>query len=210
MSRVGNLTQLKTATANTSDIMYAISINDLNQLKKLINEANVNNVIDTKNRYTALHHAIRMNNESMVNWILDMGANPSLKTIIGDDAIDLSLKFQCNTAIKHLLDDKNDTISTLKSSVSNLEKKTLNLESTNDHLSKSFLKVSDDKSRLTTENSTLNKTIARNEVTISSLREDNHRLDGEVKSLKRKYNTLYEEHANLNKSFTTLLKASKR
>lgn len=208
MSRIGTFTQLKTVSA--SNIMYAISIDDLTQLKKLINEANVNNVIDTKNLFTALHHAIRMNNESMVNWLLDMGANPSLKTITGDDAIDLSIKFQSNTAINHLLNDKNDTISVLKSSVSNLEKKTRNLESTNDHLSKSFLKVSDDKSRLSTENSTLNKTISRHEVTISSLREDNHRLDGEVKSLKRKYDTLSEEHANLNKSFTTLLKASKR
>jgi FtsZ-binding cell division protein ZapB len=201
----------------SNDILYTISTSNLVDLKKYITEANVNDTIDRKNGYTSLHHAIRMNDEKIVKFILDMGADPYIRTSIGEDAIDLSLKYQSKVAIKYMIDDKIDTISILRKSILNLETKNKNLEASSDHLSKSFLKVSDDKSKLftekqslITENKTLKKTIDRNEVTISSLREDNHKLDGDVKSLKRKYSDLETKYDDLDHSFTVLLKSTKR
>ena len=68
-------------TFQNNDILYYISTGNYEEFTKLITEANVNNIIDTKNGYTSLHYAIRLDNEKMMEYLLNMGANPYLKTL---------------------------------------------------------------------------------------------------------------------------------
>lgn len=74
------------------EIIVAIVTNNLTKLKSLLNQENVNNIIDTKNNYTALHYAVTLPNNIITNLILELGADPNTKQSDGYDSFELSLR----------------------------------------------------------------------------------------------------------------------
>jgi ankyrin repeat protein len=76
-----------------NDIMFAVLTSNLQEVRRLVNSSNSNNIIDTINNYTALHHAVRIRgNDKIIEYLLSVGANPRLKQTEGKDAIDLSIE----------------------------------------------------------------------------------------------------------------------
>jgi len=123
--------------SKNSDILYFMSIGNYDDFSKLITEANVNNIIDTKNGYTALHYAIRLDNEKMMEYVLNMGANPYLKTLTKEDAFDLSLKYQTKFVITNQLDDMKEINKELQKTISTLNKKINDMDINSKYLIKS-------------------------------------------------------------------------
>lgn len=170
MSRIIGLSQtLQSVKSKNDSILYAIVTDNFAEINKLITEANVNSVIDSKNEYTALHYAVKTNNEKIITYLLNMGANPRLKTNTGEDSFDLSLKYQSKHVITHELKDKEETNKELTRNISILEKKIISLNENNKYLVK-----------------TVDDGLAK----ISELKE-------EVAKSKRKYEVLDESYTKL-------------
>ena len=77
---------------NDDDIIVAIVTNNLTRLRLLLNRNNVNNVIDKKNNYTAIHYAVTLPNNDITKLILELGGNPDIKQLEGYDAYELALR----------------------------------------------------------------------------------------------------------------------
>jgi len=196
------------ATTKNNDIIYAISTENFEDFSKLITEANVNSIIDTKNRYYAIHYAVKFNNEKMMQHLLNMGANPYLKTLKGEDAFDLSLKYQTKYVITNQLNNLKETNTTLHKTISTLDKKLNNLEDNNKYLSKSLDDLMDKNNMLKNQNNSLRsdnddfkKNIDELKENIVLLKYDKEEMDSTLKTLKRKYSDLENSYIGLlNKS----------
>jgi chromosome segregation ATPase len=114
-----------------------MSIGNYDVFSNLITNANVNNIIDTKNGYTSLHYAIKFDNEKMMEFLLNMGANPYLKTVSNEDSFDLSLRYQNKYVISHQLNNLKEVDQALQKRVSKLEKKISDMDINNNYLVKS-------------------------------------------------------------------------
>ena len=227
-----------TTMAKNNDILYYISTENYDEVIKLITEANVNNIIDEKNKYTSLHYAIRLNNVKIMEYLLNMGANPYLKTSSKEDAFDLSLKYQTKFVITYQLDEEKENNKELKKIISTLEKKINNLDINNKYLLKSIddLMIKNDNfkkenSMLKTKNSSLTKEVnglfssklslekkyEDSNKEISLLREQinffKYEYDDSNKNfniLKRKFDVLTDEHKILDNAYSNLLNTRKR
>jgi ankyrin repeat protein len=73
-------------------VIIAIVTNNLAKLQSLLNRNNINNIIDSKNNYTALHYAVTMPNNDITKFILELGGNPKIKQDEGYDAYELALR----------------------------------------------------------------------------------------------------------------------
>lgn len=210
-------TRIVTNQDYSSNIIYSLSTDNYEEFTKLVNKNNVNDIIDNKNGYNALHHAIRNNNNKMIDYLLSIGADPYIKTgsnssfsfINQEDAFDLSLKFQNKHIITYVLnkDKKNNT--ELTKTISSLEKKVFNLETNNKYLVNSvddlifknnLLKK--DYNSLKTTNLSLNKLN-------SSLTASNLKLDTENKELKKKVSFLDQSLSIVKKENETLITDNK-
>ena len=221
MSRI---TTCITRTKN-SDIIYCLSVDDYQEFTKLINEANVNNVIDTKNGYTSLHYAVKLNNDKMIDYLLSMGANPYLKTYTHHDSFDLSLKYQSKSVITYELNEKKELNNELKKIISSLEKKISNAEANTKYLVKSvdefivktnILKnqVSEVKkdnftlksinSSLVTKNCSLSTSVRNLENTKNELNKNISCLNAEIVSLNKNNEELVSTNTSLKRKFHSL------
>ena len=204
--------------SESSDILYNISIDNLNELKTLINQGNVNNVIDTKNGYTALHYAIKFNHDKIIDFLLNMGANPTIKTCDKQDSFDLSLRYQSKYVINYEINDKKTINNELQKTVSSLERKITNLETNNKYLLKSVddanLKITilkDDVSSLKKENTNLKSTITKinndnDSLKNSKIKFENEKniLSHELKIANNEILAISKEHDNLDANFKSL------
>jgi len=85
-------TYSNTKNNNNDDIIVAIVTNNLTKVKSLLNKNNVNDIIDTKNNYTALHYAVTLPNNDITKLIIELGGNPQMKQNEGYDAFELALR----------------------------------------------------------------------------------------------------------------------
>ena len=222
-SRTRTLSQ--TSTIKGSDIIYCMSIDDLKGLKNLVTDSNVNQIIDTKNKYTALHYAIRFNNESMIDYLLSIGANPSLKTIDNQNSFDLSLKYQTKTVYEHEIKDLKLNVSELKGTVSALERKIENsavntkylvksiddLVLKNNNLKYDFSEIKKDNLSLKSRNSSLlkeNSSLLDTKSRLENIRDDNKKemiyLQNENNTLNKSVDTLNSEIKTLKRKYDSL------
>lgn len=119
------------------DIIYAIVTCNITNLRRLVNSSNVNNIIDKKNKYTALHHAVRIKkNDQIIEYLMSCGANPSITQDDGKDAIDLSIDANYRFLIDKLLKEKDKELENLYLKYDNLGYKFKDLEKTNRDLLK--------------------------------------------------------------------------
>ena len=196
--------RFSTIVKNNNDILFYISTENYEEFTKLITEANVNNIIDSKNSYTAIHYSIKFNNEKMMEYLLNMGANPYLKTLTGEDAFDLSLKYQTKYVIVHQLNNLKETNKELNKTISSLHKKINDLDINNKYLIKSYDDLIDKFSELKKENNLsetnneyLKKDIKELKETNILLKCNNDELDSKINSLKRKYDELDKSYCGL-------------
>jgi ankyrin repeat protein len=171
------------AANNHSDIIYNLSTDNYEAFTLLLSDANVNDIIDTKNGYTALHYAIMFNKEKFITFLLEKGALPDIKTYENQDAFDLSLKYQNKTAFLHEIDKKNKANSELQRIITMNERDIKNLEINNKYLDDMFNEV-------TLKNSLL-------KTTIENLNDENNTLKMSNQTLKRKYDKLEKSYDGL-------------
>ncbi len=130
-------------TTNSDEIIFAVVTGNFSEVTRLVNSSNVNNVIDIKNRYTALHYAVKQPNNEIVGYLMNCGADPNIKQNEGKDSIDLSIESNKRYLINIVIaknekeldelyvkyDEKNYDVKTL-------ERKNKELNETNNYLQK--------------------------------------------------------------------------
>lgn len=173
----------KNVNNTKNQILYAILVRDRVRVGELVNNANVNNIIDDVNDYTALHHAVRIRgNDSIIKYLISIGANPKLKQNENKDAIDLSIEANYRFLIDELLKDINVELDNIYDKFDNIKHDKGVLETQNKNL--------------TEENTYLKKISTQNTEKISLLKTDNEKL-------KRKFE-------DSEKAFQNLLKKNKK
>jgi ankyrin repeat protein len=127
-----------------NNIIFAIVTGNLQEVRTLVNASNVNNIIDIKNKYTALHYAVKLPNNEIVEYLMSIGANPNTKQNEGKDAIDLSIESNKRYLVDRLIKSNSrdvevltSTCDDLKSRLRTVEKNNTDLKATNDYLLKS-------------------------------------------------------------------------
>ena len=186
MSKINTFSQSQSQTeirSRNANLMYYIVTDNYQEFYKLITEANVDQIIDPKNGFTALHYAIKSNNEKMVKYLLDMGSNPYLKTVLEKDSLELAMIYHCKSLIIKLLNDKDEMNKELTKTIATLEKKCVTLTENNKYLAKSV------------EDSSVKNGLLK--VETNELKSQVISLKEEVVTSKRKYTTLDESYTKL-------------
>lgn len=191
-------------TFKMNDILYFMSTDNYEDFSKLITESNVNNTIDTKNGYNALHYAIRLNNEKMMEYLLNMGANPYLKSYTKEDAFDLSLKYQTKYVITYELNDMNETNKELKTTISTLNKKINDIDCMNKRLTRSVNDSAIKNSLLKNQVNELKKEQTSLKNKNISLMNNNNDLLFSKSSIETKNDSLKRDVVNLQNEITSL------
>jgi ankyrin repeat protein len=161
---LGTSTQVN-STSSDDEIMFAIVTGNISSVRRLVTSSNVNKIIDKKNNYTALHHAVRIRrNDDIIEYLLSIGANPLLKQNEQKDAIDLSIESNYRYLIDKMLKEKEtelDKIYTKFDEVNygykNLERKNKELTEENTYLKKSAEQYVEKIEELKTENVSLKR-----------------------------------------------------
>ena len=124
------------ATRST-DIIYAIALDDLDTVKQLVNSSNVN-VVDQKNGFTALHIAISKSSGSdIVKYLLSVGANADVKTKSNVDSYEMAFDHKKRCVFDHAVEQKQNTIDALLVKNDTLNNKVADLTEKNSYLTKS-------------------------------------------------------------------------
>jgi len=178
-------------------IIYAIVTGNLVNVKKLVNSININKIIDKKNNFTALHHAVRIKkNDVIVEYLLKCGANPDLKQDEGKDAVDLSIESNYRYLIDKMLKDKEVELDSLYTKFDDVNYKVKTLDRTNKELEKT-------NKELEKTNEYLKKSTEQYVNKIDELKTENV-------SLKRKLDDSDKKLVESEKAFSNLLKKTKK
>ncbi len=163
-------------SVNNDNILFAIITGNLNEVKRFVNSSNVNNIIDIKNRYTALHYAVKLPNNEIVEYLMNCGANPSIKQAEGKDAIDLSIEANKRFLVDRVIKDASKEADGLfiKYDDLNYKNKTLErenkeLKETNQYLEKVNVQHVEKIEALKKENSVVKRKLDESETAFSNL-----------------------------------------
>ena len=218
------LTRNSLKNFKNEDIPRAIRDDDYLSLSKLINKNNVNAIIDNTTSFTALHYAIKFDNKNIIDLLLNMGANPYLKTTDGTDAYDLSLKYQTNYVFLHTINQKDMANNNLKAVNISLEKKVSETES----LSRYYLKkidelgvksnslrnecseVKKDLNFVTSENKLIKLELDKKNSKINLLEKELDKKELEINVVHRKHDDLKRRYDDLDNSCNNMLNMNKR
>ena len=176
-------TKTETITTLRNNILYYMSIGNYIEFCKLISSTNVNDIIDSKNGYTALHYAIRLNDEKMIQFLLNNHANPYLKTYAKEDSFDLSIKYQTKYVITNEMNTTNKTLSTLNRKIKDYEINNRYLVKSVDELTEQVITLRQNNGNLTEQ--------------VTTLKKENESLTNDVKSMKRNYDSLEQSYSGL-------------
>jgi hypothetical protein len=169
--------QTQSQTQSDDEIIFAIVTCNITNLRRLVNSSNVNNVIDKKNKYTALHHAVRIKkNDQIIEYLMNCGAKPSIKQDEGKDAVDLAIEANYRYLIDKLLMEKDKELDNLYSKyddmgykIKGLEKTNQDLLKTNEFLTKSTTEYVEKIESLKVENSNLKRKFDESEKAFNNL-----------------------------------------
>lgn len=163
--------------SSSNEIMFAVLTSNLQEVRRFVNSSNVNNIIDTTNNYTALHHAVRIRgNNSIIEYLMSIGANPKLKQGEGKDCIDLAIEANYRYLIDKLIKDKDveldkiyDKFESINYEYKNLQKKNTVLVEENEYLKKSSSQYVEKIALLKTENVGLKRKYDESEKAFANL-----------------------------------------
>ena len=175
----------KVESSENDNIIYYIVTGNIIEIRKLINNTNVNKIIDIINNYTALHYAVKLPNNNIVEYLMSCNADTSIKQNEGKDAIDLSIESNKRYLIDNLLKKNNFEIDQLYTKFDDLNYKTKNIERSNNDLKQS--------------NDYLQKSNDQYVKKIEELKENNTKLNDDNVKIKRKLE-------DSDKAFSNLLK----
>ncbi len=175
----GTSTRTSTVTATNThndSVIFAIVTGNLNEVKRLVNISNINNVIDTKNRYTALHYAVKLPNNEIVEYLMNCGANTSIKQNEGKDAIDLSIEANKRFLVDRVIKDATkeaDALFTKYDDINykskSLERENKQLKETNQYLEKVSAQHVEKIEQLKKENTNVKRKLEESETAFSNL-----------------------------------------
>ena len=123
---------------DNDDIIVAIVTNNLTRVRSLLNRNNVNNIIDSKNNYTALHYAVTLPNNDITKYILELGGDPKIKQSEGYDAYELALRSGKKFIFQYFEQQQQGKINSLETDNTRLALKIDDLKRTNEHLNESI------------------------------------------------------------------------
>jgi len=174
-------TELKRST----DLMYYLMTNNLDKIKQLnlINRGNVNNIIDKINKSTALHYSLQLQDNSITNYLLELGADPNVKNASNKDSFELSLDYHKKYVFDFVINSKETIISNLDDECLQLKKKIKLETESKDYLSKSVDNYRSTMKNLQSEIKNIND---KNDI----LQNENNGLKDQNKTLKRKIEKL--------------------
>ncbi len=208
-----NTTTAVNSVSVNKEITNAIIDDSLTDLKKLVQNDNVNTVVDKKNKFTALHLAIIFGKKSLIQYLIEMGASTTLQTIDGKDSAQLADDHGCGKIyLNALMKDVEKKNATSQSDVNMLKIDVNRLKRENDLLEGKVKSLDDQNKSLNTRNSELKQAY-------QSLEKDFEKEKSEHNSLKRKFNeidltedvqSLKEENERLKKSVETFRKLVKK
>jgi FtsZ-binding cell division protein ZapB len=176
--------------SDNANIVYYLSIGNMVEIKRLINTLNVDDIIDDKNNYTALHYAIRFGNKEIIDYLLSINSSITKKNINNEDALDLCLKYQNRDLITNTLNDKNTKISNLKKDIDTLERKHKMVETNNTYLVRSV-------DNLVEKNDALKHEIISAQQKNKELLNSKKVVEEDFNKLKRKYSSLESSYDGL-------------
>ena len=166
-----------------NEIMFAILTSNLQEVRRLINSTNSNDIIDNINGYTALHHAVRIRgNDNIIEYLMSVGANPRLKQNENKDAIDLSIESNYRFLIDKLLNKNESELNKIYDKLDNTNFEFKNLKRKNEELVE--------------ENTYLKKSSSQYVEKIDKLKSEN--------------DNLIIKYENSEKAFANLLKKTKK
>ena len=172
-----------TVDSDNDKIIFYIVTGNITEIRKLVNNINVNKIIDTKNNYTALHYAVKLPNNNIVEYLMSCNADTQIKQNEGKDAIDLSIESNKRYLVDNLLKKNNVEIDQLYTKFDDLNYKTKTLERYNNDLKQS--------------NEYLNKSNDQYVKKIEELKEDNEKINNDNVKFKRKLEDSDKAFANL-------------
>lgn len=182
---LGSRSNTNTFNRNSSqihnEIMFAVITSNLQEVKRLIDSTNVNDIIDFTNSYTALHHAVRIKgNNSIIEYLMSIGANPNIKQAEGKDSIDLSIEANYRFLIDKLMKEKDieldkiyNKFDSIKYENSDLKRKNKDLVEENNFLKKSSTEYIDKIENLKKENTTLKRKYEESDKAFTNLLKKN-------------------------------------
>jgi ankyrin repeat protein len=162
---------------SSNEIMFAVLTSNPQEVRRLVNSSNVNDIIDTTNNYTALHHAVRIRgNNVVIEYLMSIGANPKLEQNEGKDCIDLAIEANYRYLIDRLIKEKDieldkiyDKFDTINYQYKDLERKNEKLVEENEYLKKSTSQYVEKIETLKTENAGLKRKYDESEKAFTNL-----------------------------------------
>lgn len=163
--------------SSSNEIMFAVLTSNPQEVRRLVNSSNVNDIIDTTNNYTALHHAVRIRgNNAVIEYLMSIGANPKLKQDEGKDCIDLAIEANYRYLIDRLIKEKDieldkiyDKFDAINYQYKDLERKNEKLVEENEYLKKSTSQYVEKIETLKTENDGLKRKYDESEKAFTNL-----------------------------------------
>ncbi len=173
--------QFSTRNNIGNDIMFAVLTSNLQEVRRLVDSSNSNDIIDTTNGYTALHHAVRIRgNDKIIEYLMSIGANPRLKQNENKDAIDLTIESNYRFLIDKLLNKGEAELNEIYTKFDNVNYEYKNLKRKNEelveenlYLKKSSSQYSEKIEELKSENSTLKRKYEDSEKAFANLLKKN-------------------------------------
>jgi hypothetical protein len=218
MNRFNNISTIfSNNNDNSSSIIVAIVTNNLSQVKALVRPNNVNDIIDTKNNYTALHYAVTLPNNDITKYILDTGANSKIKQNDGFDAHELSFISGKRYIDKYFMEKQVLLIDRLEDDNKSLLQTKKYQDTSITNYNKRINDLSDKIDVQTYNNIKLEKNNESTTLACKSLRNTVTLLSSEITVLRRENKNVIDENIKLkrsceesDKAFTNLLKKQKK
>lgn len=219
-------------------MIFYIQNNKLTDLKRLINKNNVNTVIDSKDGLRAIDYAIKSNNDEIIKFLLELGADAYLLNGSKKNAFELSREHISNVVSNFVLNSKDNEIETHKKAITTLEKSVSSLEACKTYMTKSIDTLNNNNSVFKNEISTLkgessnlktdvyNLSVKTRSMTAkieayerdtTDLRANNNFLKSSVANLrsenddlKKENNSLKRKYSELETSYENLFKSTRK
>jgi len=192
-------TNYNTNKSISTDIIYAIATDDMNSVKRLIRSTNVNDIIDEKNGFTALHIAITKSSDNdIVKYLLSIGADSTILTRKNQDSCDLAFDHRKRYIFTHTIEQKQQKIDELLIKNDTLNAKIIDLNDRNQYLTKANEGYSE-RIKLLQKNEVepIKSQLKNSSTEVSRITKLYDETSDECKSLKRKIDDLTQENTKL-------------